>query len=79
MVQRYEEAVQHILDALVLQSSDEIEGPQSPEATKGVTSSALWESLKTTCLHLQKPDLAALCDSRDLSVIRTRLQSQVDV
>ena len=34
--------------------------------TPGVTSSALWETLKTACLHLQRLDLAALCEKRDL-------------
>lgn len=33
---------------------------------RGITSSVLWDSLKTTCLHMQKIDLATLCDRQDL-------------
>lgn len=63
--QKYEEAAQHILDALVLQDSDgAVNGPNDDK--RGITSSALWESLKTTCLHLQRIDLASLCDRHDL-------------
>ena len=29
-------------------------------------SSALWDSLKTTSLHMQRADLAALCERQDL-------------
>ena len=64
MIQNYSEAAQHILDALVLQDSDgSIYGPNDK---RGITSSTLWDSLKTTCLHLQRIDLATLCDRRDL-------------
>lgn len=31
-----------------------------------MTSAALWNSLKTSCLHMQRADLASLCDVRDL-------------
>lgn len=31
-----------------------------------MTSMALWNSLKTACLHMQRADLASLCDVRDL-------------
>ncbi|KAF8628859.1 hypothetical protein AX15_003652 [Amanita polypyramis BW_CC] len=64
---RYEEAAQHILDALVLQEND---GGQN----RGVTSSALWGSLKTTCLHMRRVDLAILCDSKDLDGFRSVFQ-----
>ncbi|KIL65954.1 hypothetical protein M378DRAFT_76152 [Amanita muscaria Koide BX008] len=60
-LRRFEEAAQHVLDALVLQENDGTSGP-----SRGVTSSALWDSLKTTCLHMQQVDLATLCDRRDL-------------
>ncbi|EPQ57698.1 hypothetical protein GLOTRDRAFT_16305, partial [Gloeophyllum trabeum ATCC 11539] len=64
-LRRYEEAAQHILDALVLQDSDSVY--DQPGADKrGITSSALWESLKTTCLHMQRIDLATLCERHDL-------------
>lgn len=65
-VQRYEEAQSHILDALVLQDSDSVADDSGMNDKRGVTSSTLWDSLKTTCLHLQRIDLASLCDQRDL-------------
>ena len=64
--QRYEEAAQHILDALSLQDSDSVRDPGRNESSRGVTSTALWESLKTCSLHMQRLDLATLCDQRDL-------------
>ena len=66
MNQRYDEAAQHILDALLLQDSDSIRNPSGNEDKRGVTSGALWDSLKTCCLHMQRLDLATLCDHRDL-------------
>ncbi|KIJ67979.1 hypothetical protein HYDPIDRAFT_83728 [Hydnomerulius pinastri MD-312] len=65
-LRRYEEAASHILDALVLQDSDGIADETGMNDKRGVTSSTLWDSLKTTCLHLQRVDLASLCDHRDL-------------
>ena len=62
MLQWYDEAAVHILDALVLQENDASDGSD----TRGITSSALWECLRTTCLQLQRPELASLCDSHDL-------------
>lgn len=62
--QRYEEAAQHILDALVLQESDGLRGLEDNH--HDVTSNALWDSLKTCCLHMQRIDLAAMCDYQDL-------------
>ena len=64
--QRYDEAAQHILDALSLQDSDSVRDPGGNESGRGVTSTALWESLKTCSLHMQRLDLATLCDQRDL-------------
>jgi peroxin-5 len=64
--QRYEEAQSHILDALVLQDSDGVADDSGMNDKRGVISSTLWESLKTSCLHLQRVDLASLCDRRDL-------------
>lgn len=52
-----------MLDALVLQDND---GVGTLKEKQGVVSSTLWDSLKTTCLHLHRPDLAALCESKDL-------------
>ncbi|KAF8320909.1 TPR-like protein [Clavulina sp. PMI_390] len=65
----YEEAAGHFLDALVLQDLDANEG----QNTGGISSSALWDSLRATCLHLQRPDLVALCDARDLPSTSSRL------
>lgn len=57
--QRYQEAAEHILDALVLQENDGLE--------RGVTSSALWETLRNVCLNLHRHDLANICNRRDLN------------
>lgn len=64
--QRYDEAAGHILDALVLQDSDGVPDSLGLNEKRGVTSTALWESLRTTCLHMQRADLASLCDRKDL-------------
>ncbi|PFH53822.1 hypothetical protein AMATHDRAFT_73234 [Amanita thiersii Skay4041] len=70
-LRRYEEAAQHILDALVLQETDGTQDPRGLSETRGVTTSTLWDSLKTTCLHLQRIDLATLCDRKDLEGMET--------
>ncbi|KAG8690184.1 hypothetical protein FRC11_013294 [Ceratobasidium sp. 423] len=59
-LRRYEEAAQHLVDALVLQES---EGMNSE---RGVTSDSLWDTLRSTCLNLQRVDLAVTCEARDL-------------
>ncbi|KAI0663535.1 TPR-like protein [Cubamyces menziesii] len=64
-LRRYDEAAQHILDALILQDGDSVQDSDAGDK-RGVTSSALWDSLKTCCLHMQRLDLATLCDRRDL-------------
>ncbi|KAF8581617.1 TPR-like protein [Ramaria rubella] len=64
-MKRYVEAAVHILDALVLQENDASHGTDA----RGITSSALWECLRTTCMQLQRPELASLCDLHDLEVI----------
>ncbi|KAF9219628.1 TPR-like protein [Gyrodon lividus] len=69
-LRRYEEAASHILDALVLQDSDGVADETGMNDKRGVTSLTLWDSLKTTCLHLQRVDLASLCDHRDLDGFR---------
>jgi hypothetical protein len=38
----------------------------TPGDKRGVTSGALWDTLRTTCLHMQRTDLAALCEMRDV-------------
>ncbi|KAI0374062.1 TPR-like protein [Pilatotrama ljubarskyi] len=76
-LRRYDEAAQHILDALVLQDGDSVRDPPSGnEDKRGVTSSALWDSLKTCCLHMQRLDLATLCDRRDLDAFRLNFSMQ---
>ena len=62
ILQRYEEAAQYILDALVLQDSD----GSGARDNRGVTSDALWQSLKSCCLHMERSDLAAMCDKENL-------------
>lgn len=76
---RYEEAATHILDALVLQDSEGGDALETGGATnrRGVTSLALWNSLKTTCLHLQRVDLASMCDRRDLDGFRGAFQGDL--
>lgn len=73
-LRRYEEAAQHILDALVLQDSDGVRNSTGMNDRRGVVSTALWDSLKTTCLYMQRPDLANLCDLKDLEGFRNRFQ-----
>ncbi|EMD37853.1 hypothetical protein CERSUDRAFT_114497 [Gelatoporia subvermispora B] len=75
-LRKYDEAAQHILDALVLQDSDSVREPDGIEDKRGVTSSALWDSLKTCCLHMQRIDLATLCDRQDLDGFRLNFQMQ---
>jgi len=74
-LRRYEEATSHILDALVLQDSDGVRDGTGMNDARGVTSSTLWDSLKTTCLHLQRADLASMCDRRDLDGFRSAFDS----
>jgi peroxin-5 len=70
-LKRDEEAAQHILDALVLQENDGLRGL---EDNHDVTSNALWDSLKTCCLHMQRIDLAAMCDYQDLEGMRNQVE-----
>lgn len=39
---------------------------QGTDDSRGITSSTLWDSLRATCLHLQRSDLATLCERRDI-------------
>ncbi|KAF8608774.1 TPR-like protein [Ceratobasidium sp. AG-I] len=59
-LRRHEEAAQHLVDALVLQESEGV------NSDRGVTSGSLWDTLRATCLSLNRLDLAALCERRDL-------------
>ncbi|KAJ8469165.1 hypothetical protein ONZ45_g16981 [Pleurotus djamor] len=69
-LRRFGEAAGHILDALALQENDGVRDPQGFNEKRGVTSTALWDSLKTACLHMQRVDLATLCDHQDLDGFR---------
>ncbi|CAA7261694.1 unnamed protein product [Cyclocybe aegerita] len=71
-LRRYEEAAQHILDALVLQDNDGLGDDVSLNEKRADISTALWDTLKTTCLHMQRADLATLCDLKDLEGFRNR-------
>jgi peroxin-5 len=71
---RYEEAAHHIFDALVLQDSDGVRDGVNPNDKRGVTSSALWDSLRTTCMRMQRMDLAALCETRDVETFSRAFQ-----
>ncbi|KAJ4001589.1 hypothetical protein F5050DRAFT_1683192 [Lentinula boryana] len=66
-LKRYNEGAQHILDALSLQDAEGVHDVDGyNDARGGITSNALWDSLKTSCLHMQRADLATLCDKKDL-------------
>lgn len=64
---KYDDAAQHILNALQLQQADSTyESEQTNNTDRGITSTALWDSLKTCCLHMERLDLGEMCDRRDL-------------
>jgi peroxin-5 len=65
-LQRFAEAAQHISDALVLQDNDGVHDLEGLNEKRGITSDTLWGSLKTTCLNMQRADLATFCDKQDL-------------
>lgn len=65
IVQRFEEAIHHILNALSLQESDAVSQGDNV-AQGGVTTTALWDSLRTASISLQRPDLATFCDQQNL-------------
>ncbi|KAL9711600.1 hypothetical protein Ac2012v2_004671 [Leucoagaricus gongylophorus] len=73
-LRRHEEAAQYILDALVLQDNDGVK--DAAGGGRGVTSTALWDSLRTSCLQMQRTDLASLCDARDLEQFRVHFDER---
>ncbi|KAJ4483229.1 hypothetical protein J3R30DRAFT_3447079 [Lentinula aciculospora] len=76
-LKRYNEGAQHILDALSLQDAEGIHDSEGlNDARGGITSNALWDSLKTACLNMQRVDLATLCDKRNLEAFRLNYQLQ---
>ncbi|WWD19889.1 hypothetical protein CI109_104358 [Kwoniella shandongensis] len=67
---QYPLAAQSSLDALRLQHADASEGYLFGEAgggAKGVTSDALWNSLRGACMHMSRQDLVHMVEKRDLS------------
>ena len=50
----------------MLQDSDGVRENAGSSEKRGVVSTALWDSLKTTSLHMQRADLATFCDLKDL-------------
>ncbi|KAK7005741.1 hypothetical protein R3P38DRAFT_2556191 [Favolaschia claudopus] len=70
-LRRFEEAAHHILDALGLQESDSVSS--GADSASGVTTAALWDSLRTASMHMQRPDLATFCDRQDLEGAFRRL------
>lgn len=50
----------------MLQDNDGVRENAEPSEKRGVVSTTLWDSLKATSLHMQRADLATLCDLRDL-------------
>ncbi|KAJ7902083.1 hypothetical protein B0H14DRAFT_2669831 [Mycena olivaceomarginata] len=71
-LRRFEEAAHHVLDALGLQESDGVSygGADNTNTSGGVTTTALWDSLRTASMHMQRPDLATFCDQQDLEGFR---------
>ncbi|WWC72276.1 uncharacterized protein I206_106238 [Kwoniella pini CBS 10737] len=65
---QYPLAAQSALDALRLQHSDLSEGfGQENKRSKGVTSDALWNVLRSACIHMNRHDLIGLVEQHDLS------------
>lgn len=69
---QYRLAAQCILDAIRLQHADITEGygegyGEGVPSVKGVTSDALWSTLRMACLHLQRPDYVTAANNHDLS------------
>jgi peroxin-5 len=63
-----------MLDALVLQDTEAAQEGRLQDS-RGVTSQSLWETLRTTCHHLHRQDLAVYGENRDLpgTTLRKRL------
>lgn len=55
-----------MLDALVLQDNDGSNSKTLDGEQNNQMSSSLWDTLRTICHHLKRPDLAVLCDKKDL-------------
>nr|XP_019043858.1 hypothetical protein I302_07129 [Kwoniella bestiolae CBS 10118]OCF22788.1 hypothetical protein I302_07129 [Kwoniella bestiolae CBS 10118] len=69
---QYPLSAQSALDALRIQHSDASEGYSfgqegSNVKSKGVTSDALWNALRSACIHMNRHDLVGSVEQRDLS------------
>ncbi|KAG7098755.1 hypothetical protein E1B28_000664 [Marasmius oreades] len=74
-LRRYAEAAHHIFNALSLQDADNIHDDEGMNDARGITSSTLWDSLKTACLHMERTDLAGVCDRQDFQAFRKGLNT----
>jgi peroxin-5 len=66
VTQRYGDAAEYFFDALLMQESDATRDAQGVEDRQGLTSGALWDSLKSACNRMQRSDLSSMCEKRDL-------------
>ncbi|KAF9263323.1 TPR-like protein [Marasmius fiardii PR-910] len=74
-LRRYGEAAHHIFNAILLQDADNVHDDGGMNDARGITSSTLWDSLKTACLHMDRTDLAGFCDRQDLKAFRKGLNT----
>ncbi|GAA5911617.1 hypothetical protein JCM6882_008055 [Rhodosporidiobolus microsporus] len=67
---QYEEAVQHLVTSLSIQEADaeqdHLDQAPSANATGGITSNTLWDSLNVATLQMHRSDLSTLAIQRDL-------------
>ncbi|KAK4687658.1 peroxin-5, partial [Tremellales sp. Uapishka_1] len=77
---QYPAAATSILQALHLQHSDATQaspaGSVGEETKKGITSHALWTSLRNACMHMNRLDLVDLAEKKDLSGETLKLSHQ---
>ncbi|WVF67355.1 hypothetical protein IAT40_002110 [Kwoniella sp. CBS 6097] len=67
---QYPLGAQSALDALRIQHADASEGyafGEDVSGSKGVTSDALWNTLRGACVHINRHDLVHMVERRDLS------------
>ncbi|KAK9768592.1 hypothetical protein K7432_000654 [Basidiobolus ranarum] len=67
---QHREAAEHLLQALALQSGDDTGKGKLPQSGDVGMSSNVWDTLRMTLYMINRPDLAARCDSRDLQSFR---------
>ncbi|ORY89823.1 hypothetical protein BCR35DRAFT_287869 [Leucosporidium creatinivorum] len=67
---QYEEAIQHLTTSLSIQETEaQLEAGNVDNASRGVTSQTLWDSLNICLLQMHRSDLATYTSSRDLRSI----------